>query len=326
VQAEAEVATRQQGLVVAQTNVLQQETIIKNVLSRGGIADPAIATAHIVPLDHIKVPDVEPIQPIQDLIAQAIQERPELPISRLNIVNSKLSITGDRSNLLPQLSAFATFTNNGQAGPVNTIAPLSNSLRAPDPFFIGGYGDYLGQLFGRNFPDYRFGVQLNIPLRNRAAEADYVRDTLNLRQSELQLQKQTNQIRVDVSNSVIALQQARAQYQAAVKSRVLEEQTLDAEQKKYALGASTIYNVIQIQRDLSTAQGNEVTAESAYIKARNSLNYVTGQILAVNKIDIGEAYRGQVSTPPTPIPVLDPNSPQGAAKPTNGKGAVRSSR
>ena len=110
-----------------------------------------------------------------------------------------------------------------------------------------------------------------------------------------------------------------------MKSRVLEEQTLDAEQKKYALGASTIYNVIQIQRDLSTAQGNEVTAESAYIKARNNLNYVTGQILAVNKIDIGEAYRGVVSTPPTPIPVLDPNSPRSAAKPANGK-AAQSSR
>ena len=121
VQAEAEVATRQQGLVVAQTNVLQQETIIKNVLSRGGIASPAIADAHIVPLDHIRVPDVEPIQPIQDLIARAIQDRPELPVSRMNLVNSKLSIKGDRSNLLPQLSVFATLTNNGQAGPINTI-------------------------------------------------------------------------------------------------------------------------------------------------------------------------------------------------------------
>ncbi len=323
VQAEAEVATRQQGLVVAQTNLLQQETIIKNVLSRGGISSYQIADAHIVPLDRIRVPDVEPIEPIQDLIARAIQERPELPVSRLNIQNSKLSIMGDRSNLLPQLSAFASFTNNGQAGTINTLPPLPNNLRAPDPFFVGGYGDFIGQLFGRNFPDYRVGVQLNIPLRNRAAEADYVRDTLNMRQAELQLQKQTNQIRVDVSNAVIALQQARAQYQAATKSRILEEQTLDAEQKKYALGASTIYNVIQIQRDLTTAQGNEVTAESAYIKARNNLNFVTGQILAANKIDIGEAFRGQVSTPPTPIPVLDPNAPQpqGAANAAGAKAA-----
>ena len=316
VQAEAEVATRQQDLTVAQTNVLQQETIIKNVLSKNGVASPSLFEAHIVALDRIRVPDLEPIEPIQDLISEALRDRPELPVSRLNIENNKLSILGDRSNLLPQLSAFATLANNGQAGPVNTLPPLNslgqplvNNQHTPDPFFIGGYGNYLGQLFSRNFPDYRVGLQLNIPIRNRAAEADYVRDTLNMRQAELQLQKQTNQIRVDVQNASIALQQARARYQAAVKSRILEEQTLDAEQKKFSLGASTIYNVIQIQRDLTTAQGNEVVAESAYVKARNNLDFVTGQILAVNKIDMGEAYKGQVTRPPTPVPVLDQTPP-----------------
>lgn len=319
VQAEAEVANRQQDLTVAQTNVLQQETIIKNALSRNGVASPSIADAHIVALDKIRVPAVEPIEPIQDLIAKALAERPEPAASRLNIDNTKISIQGDRSSLLPSLSAFAALTNNGQAGPINTLPPLSNSLRAPDPFFVGGYGTYLGQLFGRNFPDYRVGVQLNIPLRNRAAEADYIRDSLSLRQSELGLQKQTNQIRVDVVNSVTALQQSRARYQAAVKSRILEEQTLDAEQKKFALGASTIYNVIQIQRDLATAQGNEVTAESNYIKARNNLDFVTGGILAANKIDIDEAYKGQVSRSPTPIPVLDPNGAGAKNAPNSSK-------
>ena len=317
VQAEAEVATREQDLTVAQTNVLQQETIIKNVLSKNGVSSPSVSTAHIVPLDKIRVPDVEPIEPVQDLIGRALEERPEPAESRLNIDNSKISIQGDRSALMPSLNAFATVTNNGQAGPISTLPPLSGGFRSVDPFFVGGYGTYLGQIFGRNFPDYRVGVQLNIPLRNRASEADYVRDTLTLRQSELGLQKQQNQIRVDVVNAVTALQQSRARYQAAVKSRVLEEQTLDAEQKKYALGASTIYNVIQIQRDLATAQGNEVVAESNYIKARNNLDFATGQILSVNKVDIDEAYKGQVSRPPTPIPALEPNGNNGGtgAKP-----------
>ena len=322
VQAEAEVATRQQDVVVAQSNVLQQETIIKNALSRNGIVSPSIADAHIVALDKIRVPDVEPIEPLQDLFEKALAERPEPAESRLNIDNTRISIQGDRSSLLPSLNAFATLTNNGQAGPINSLPPLSNSLRAPDPFFIGGYGTYLGQVFGRNFPDYRVGVQLNIPLRNRAAEADYIRDTLTLRQSELSLQRQTNQIRVDVKNAVTALGSARARYQAATKSRILEEQTLDAEQKKYALGASTIYNVIQIQRDLATAQGNEVAAESNYIKARNNLDFVTGQILAVNKIDIDEATKGQVSKPPTPIPALEQNG-NGAKNPPPNPGSNR---
>lgn len=315
IQAEAEVATRQQDLTVAQTNVLQQETILKNVLSRNGTASPAVADAHIIPLDRIRVPDVEPIEPVQDLIARALADRPELPEDRLNIENSKLSILGDRSNLLPSLSAFTTLANNGQAGPISTLPALGNSFRSPDPFFVGGYGTFLSQIFGRNFPNYQVGVQLNIPLRNRAAEADYVRDTMTMRQGELQLQKQTNQIRVDVQNSVIALQQARVRYQAAVKSRILEEQTLDAEQKKFALGASTIYNVIQIQRDLLTAQGNEVTAESNYVKARANLDFVTGQILAAYKIDIDEAYKGQVSRPPSPIPVIDQGQGAQGTKP-----------
>jgi outer membrane protein len=307
VQAEAEVATREQDVTVALTNVLQQETIIKNVLSRSGVASPAIQQAHIIPLDKIRVPGTEPIEPIQDMVSRAFADRPELFESRLNIDNSKLSIVGDRSALMPSLSAFVTMTNNGQSGPISSQTPLPGNFRSPDPFFVGGYGNLLGQIFGRNFPDYRVGVQLSIPLRNRAAEADYVRDTMTMRQSELQLQKQVNQIRVDVQNAAISLQQARVRYQAANKSRILEEQTLDAEQKKYALGASTIYNVIQIQRDLATAQGNEVTAESNYIKARANLDFVTGQILTANKIDIDEAVKGQVSRPPSPIPVLDPN-------------------
>jgi len=305
VQAEAEVASREQDLTVAETNVLQQETIIKNALSKNGVASASVADVHIVPLDKIRVPEVEPIRPVQDLIAQALRDRPELPQDRLNIENSRLSILGDKSNLRPLLSAFTSMANNGQSGPVNLLTPLGstgqpllNTVHTPDAFFLGGFGTYLGQLFSRNFPNYAVGVQLNIPLRDRAAQADYARDTLNMRQSQLALQKETNQVRVDVVNAVIALQQARARYQAAVKNRRLEDLTLDAEQKKFALGASTSYNVILIQRDLLTALGNEVTAESNYINARNNLDFVTGQILAVNKIDMDEAVQGQVARPP----------------------------
>ena len=318
VQAEAEVATRQQDLTVAQTNVLEQETILKNVLSRQGVASPSIAEARIVPLDRIRVPDVEPVQPIQDLVLAALENRPEIDESKLNVQNTKITIEGDRNSLLPALNAFASLNNNCLAGtrnslPVPGFTAGVGTTRIIDPLFSGGYGTCLGQLFSHNFPDYRVGVQLNIPLRNRAAQSDYVRDTLTLRQNELTLQRQTNQIRVDVQNALIGLQQARARYQAAVKSRILEEQTLDAEQKKYALGASTIYNVIQIQRDLATAQGNEVSAESTYIKSRNNLDFATGQILEVNKVDLGEAVRGQVSRPPSPIPLVEPNSPNGSS-------------
>jgi outer membrane protein TolC len=160
-------------------------------------------------------------------------------------------------------------------------------------------------MFGRSFPDYSVGLQLNIPLRNRAAQADMASAQLNLRQSELQQQQQINQVRVDVQNSMIGVQQARARFQTATKNRLLQEQNLDAEQKKYALGASTIFFVIQAQRDLATAQAGEVAALSAYALARVELNRATGQTLENNNIMIDEAMKGQVSRPPAPLPVID---------------------
>jgi outer membrane protein TolC len=111
-----------------------------------------------------------------------------------------------------------------------------------------------------------------------------------------------NLIRVDVQNAVIALRQSHARYQAAVQSRVLEEQTLNAEEKKYQAGVSTVYNVIQIQRDLANARGNEVAAEGSYIRARTNLDAVLGTTLQVNHVSIEEARRGAVSRPPDPIP------------------------
>ena len=316
VRAEAEVAGRQQDLTVAETNVLQQETIMKNALSRNGVASPSISEARIVPTDSIQIPPVEAIQPIQDLVQEAMTLRPELAQTTINLESSRIQLAGSKNGLLPTINAFAELTNHAQAGSISGLPTLDASgrptgfVRSPnavDGFFVGGYGTVLSQLFGRNFPDYRVGVNVNIPLRNRAAQADHVRDQLNLRQSELALQRQTNQIRVDVQNALTGLQQARARYQAAVKQRVLEEQTLDAEQKKYALGASTIFQVIQTQRDLANAQSSEVTAMSQYARSRVNLEVATGEILAKNSVSLDEAKRGSVSRAPAPLPVLDPN-------------------
>jgi outer membrane protein len=196
--------------------------------------------------------------------------------------------------MLPTLDLVASLQNNALAGQVNSlpipsipgVPPQVRNPNAVDPYFLGGYGKVLSQLFSRNFPDYAVGFQLNIPLRNRSAQADMIRGQLSLRQQEIRQQEQLNQIRVDVTNAVIAVQQARAGYQAAVKARVLQEQTLDAEQKKYALGASTTYLVIQAQRDLVQAASTEVAALSTYSKAKIQINLATGQILSAYNISI----------------------------------------
>jgi outer membrane protein TolC len=302
VRAEAEVASRQQDLTISETRVLQQETILKNALSRNGVASPSVMDARIVATDRIQVPDNEAIQPIQDMVATALSARPELAQSRIQVQNQQINLRGSRSALLPTLDAVVTLNNNGLAGQPSDLPTVPGRTRANDPYFVGGYGTVLSQLLGRNFPDYSLGLNLNIPLRNRAAQADMINDQLTLRQQQLSLQRIENQVRVDVQNALIGVQQTRAQYRASIKARVLQEQTVDAEQKKYELGASTIYNVILAQRDLATAQSAEVAAMSAYSKARVEMDRATGQTLANHDISMAEAAQGQVSRPPARLP------------------------
>jgi outer membrane protein TolC len=306
VRAEAEIASDEQALVTSQTTVLQQETILKNALSRNGLANPAVRAARIVATDRIQIPAVEKIEPIQDLMASALDNRPELQQSRIQLENQKIQLTGTRNLMLPSLSAFADLRNSGLAGDPNTLPiPGTNTPYATNqnPYFIGGYGNVLGQVFSRNFPNYSVGLQLSIPLRNRNAQANYATASVTLRQSELSVQKLINQIHVDVQNALIAVEQARAQHSAAIKSRILQQQTLDAEQKKYAVGASTPFLVIQAQRDLSTAGGAVVVAEALYVQARLQLDVATGRALGVYDIEIDEAKKGHVSKTSSALPV-----------------------
>jgi outer membrane protein len=301
VRAEAEIAAGQQAVTVAETQVLQQETILKNALSRIGVLSPAVASAHIILTDRIQIPEVEPIAPIQDMMALAESARPELAQLRILLQNQEIAIRGTRSELLPTLDVVGQLTNNALAGQLGPTTGGNN-------FFIGGYGTVLSQLFARNFPTYSIGLNLNITLRNRAAQADLINGALVLRQQQLGLQRLENQVRVDVQNAQIGLQQGRAQYQSAIKQRVLQQQTVDAEQKKLAVGASTTYNVILTQRDLVTAESNEMAAMSAYAKAKVEVDRATGQTLYNNNISLEEAFQGVVSRPPSPIPATAPTS------------------
>jgi len=310
VQAEAQMAADQQALVLSETNVLQQEAILKSVLSRNGLASPSVSEARVVCTDRIRVPEVEPVEPVQDLVSAALDSRPELAQSRIQIDNTKINIQGIRNLMLPSLNAIGDLRNSALSGSPNPLVgspanPLTAS-NAPDPYFVGGYGNILGQLAGRDFPNYTVGVSLNIPLRNRAAQANMATQVVNLRMNELTVQKMINQIRIDVQTALTAVQQARAQYQAASKQRSLQEQTFDAEQKKLAVGASTPYNVILQERDLETAADAEVQAQATYILARNQLDYAVGRTLDVNHVELDEAKTGRVNRAPSAVPELVP--------------------
>jgi outer membrane protein TolC len=282
-----------QDLVIARTNLLQQETILKNALSRAGIATSELADTHIIPLDTITVPEKDEVGPVEQLVTEALEKRPEIQQSHINLQSNHLNLVGIKNSLRPTLQAFAELTNNGLTGDATALAVAAGGAGP----LAGGYGNLLGQVFRRNYPNYSAGFSLNIPLRNRAAQSDYATSLIEIRQNELTLQKNVNQVRVDVQNAVIGIQQARARHEAAAKARALAEQTLAADQKKFELGATTAFQVVQDQRDLATAQSSEVQAMANFTHAQISLDQSLGRTLDVHGVSVEEALKGQASVP-----------------------------
>jgi outer membrane protein len=289
--AEAQLYASDQDMVISQTNLMQQETVLKNALSRNGVAGPNMADVHIVPLDKIEIPAKEEVRPIDDLVREALERRPEIAQSRLNIESNKMNLTGIKSSLKPTLQAFAQLTNNGLTGVLAPGAAAQPGLA----YLAGGYGNLLGEIARRNYPSYSAGFSLNIPLRNRAAQSDYVTSLLEIRQNELNLQKSTNQIRVDVQNALIGLQQSRARYDSALKALALSQQTLDADQRKYSLGAATVFQVVQDQRDVAAAISSETQAMANYSHARIAFDQALGTTLETHNVSLEEALAGRVS-------------------------------
>ncbi len=305
--AEAQVYASQQDLLISQTNLLQQETVLKNALSRNGVASPTLAEVHIIPLDTIEVPPSDNLKPIDELVQDALGKRTEVAQNRINIDSQKILLRGIKNGLKPSLQVFADVNNTGLSGPANVLGP---DLVEPVPYLTGGYTNALAQIFRRNFPSYSAGLSLNIPLRNRAAQSDYVTSALELRQSELTLQKAVNQVRVDVNNAVIGLRQARVRYDSAVKARILQQQTLDADKKKYTLGASTVFQVVQDQQTLASSESAETQALANYSHARIAFDQSLGNTLDVNHISLNEALSGHVARK-SALPATLPTAGQG---------------
>jgi len=291
---QAEIPAREQDVLVAQTNLLQQEIVLKNALSRRGIEDPVVADVHIIPLDHIEVPETLVLPPIKELLSEAEAQRPDLQQTRINWDSQKLVLQGDRSALKPSLQAFVSLANHAQAGVTNPLN-VGFEFGTPDPFYYGGAGNLLGQLFRRNFPDYSAGVSLTVPIRNRAAQADFAVDTIQARQQELQLEKAQNQVAVDVRNAVIGLQQAHLRYETALRTKQLADEALAAEQKKYENGKSSSALLIQAQRDVVTAESEQVQSMANYTHNRIAFEGALGVTLDRNGIEMKEVLNGRVS-------------------------------
>jgi outer membrane protein len=286
----SQLATSQLDLVNSQTALAQDELRLKNLISRTGTADPVLAGVSIVPTGTIAIPATDDTPSVKELVATAFASRSDLQSDQVSLRNTEISNIGTTNGLLPSVQGFAQMSNAGLAGAGHTVFG-----QAPDRFLVGGAGTALRQVFGRDYPTESIGAFANVPIGNRQAQGDYGIDQLQLRQSQLTVAGTRNQVEVDVTNSVVALRQARARYDAAHANLTLQQQLLDGEQKKFALGESTSYNVIQQQRDLAAAKASDLNALVTYQSARIGLDAVTGTIIESNGVTLEEAKSGHVA-------------------------------
>ena len=320
--AESELATDQTNLIVAQTTQLQDELVLKNFISKDPMASNLI-NVEVIPTDKPTPPAAIEAASFGDAVKEAFEKRPDVQEQALNLKNAQVDVRATRNALLPTASLGLEYSSSGLAGNSSitgaptTIAgaPIVDSSGVPVPgLFVPaiepnvtgsskqGFGTAQSQIFHNTFPLYAAQLTFSVPLRNRANQADNIHAQLVERQFEAQVQQIKNNAVLDVRNTTIALEQGRAQVQSASKARELQQQTFDAEQKKYQLGASTVYNVILTQRDLITAQGTELRALANLAEAKANYERALGRTLDVNSVTIAGARKGAIEQEDTLIP------------------------
>ena len=311
--AESELATDRQNLIVAQTVQLQDELVLKNYISKDPLASNLISV-EIIPTDKPDSPASITTSSFDDAVKEAYAKRPDLQEQYYNLKNADVDVRATKNALLPSATLGAYYSSSGLAGnsfitgtPVPTLGTqIVDATGAPAGLYIpssstpitgtakDGLSTAQSQIFHNDFPTYAAQLTLTLPLRNRAAQADNIHSQLVKRQMEAQTQQIKNNALLDVRNTTIAVEQGRAQVQAASKARELQQQTFDAERKKYELGASTVYQVILTQRDLITAQGTELRALANLAEAKANYERALGRTLEVNSVTIAGVQKGVI--------------------------------
>lgn len=322
VRAQSTVAADQQALTVAKTNLQLQQLIMKNALSRT-LRDQVLANADVIPTSTMEVPETEQVQPIEELVNQALQHRAELVESRIQLNSQEMSNKALRSALLPTLDAYAYYGGYGLGGSQNPTNLCGNPDNpgfgcSQTPVQSVSYAGTLNQLVNSTAPDKGIGLQLNIPLRNRAAQSVQVRGELEFRQAQMALQQTENRVSIEVRQALFAVEQNRASVESAKAAVDYARQSLDAEQKKYQFGTSTTTAVLQTRSALANAESTLMSAMAAYEKSRVEMERATGSLLDRNGISIDDAARGQVThTPNVPYvaPRKDTSTMEPAAQP-----------
>lgn len=285
--ARALLSSSQFDLIQAQGLYRQQEVILRDELLRTGSPVFAAQFTEIVPTDRILVPDQPEPMNVPDLIQQGLARRPDLAQADLQIRNGEISVKASRNQALPQLNLYGNVETRGSSE--QAYEPLGSTGTGlptiPQNFALGGL---------RTSTIYQGGIQLTLPLRNRVAQSDAARDTVQLRQAQARTEKLANQIRESIENATIALDTAYAAYRAATISRDYQEQLLQSERDKLSVGESTNLLVIQNETYLAQARSTEIAARSNWKKAQIDLDHALGNLLDRNNIKLDDAITGSI--------------------------------
>jgi len=305
VRAQSSVASAEQALIASRTNLQLQQLVMKNALTRTLPSNSVLVQAEVVPTDTVQIPEEENLPPVEQLIKMAFDNRPDYKQQRITLQNNEINIKGVNNGLLPVVDLVGFYGASSIAGLQN---PLATCVPPATPATTGclpsgtipptGFTNGFSNLFNSSAPDKGVAINIQIPLGNRVAQATQVRAMLEYRQSQLSLKTVENTITIGIRNDVFTLENNRASVVAAQKARDLAAQTLDAEQKKYNLGASTYLAVLQDERDLAASESTLVGAMTNYAKARVQLDRDTAQTLDRYNIKIDEAVTGQIKTEP----------------------------
>jgi len=298
VQAESEVANRRVQFVTSTYSEVQTQDQVKKLLTSQG--DPGMVLAKLMPVEGVRKPATVDVLPVDEAIKVALENRPEMKQIQLDLENKKIDYEYTKNQLLPTVDLFATYNQSGVAGtplcsptlPADTkctpIPPNSffNTNSRVNPDLVGSVGTAFARVFGFNYTGYSAGVSVQIPLRNRAAQADNARAATERRIAENRITAQAQQIALEVRNALTQVDMNKARIEAAQKARELAERRLDAEQKKFDLGASTIRFVLEEQRNVAQAQTDELQSLVNYTKSLVDFDRSIGMTLKKNNIEI----------------------------------------
>ena len=267
VQAQSQAATARQTLVAAQSTMRTAELVLKRLIV-GGTSDPNWS----VRLDPVDRPDFVPQTfDIEAAVRRALSERTDIAIAKKNLEVNDVTLKFLVDQMRPQADFVATYGLVGVGGAQYVYAPADAATgavnRNPIGTLPGGYSNALSTLFGTNYPRWTAQVNFSYPLGTSAQEANVARARVQQNQVQAQMKQIELQVATEVTNAVTTATSNAERVQAAQSARELAQKQLEAEQSKFEVGMSTNFNVIQAQRDLATAQNNELQAILNYRKS-----------------------------------------------------------